>query len=392
MAVEDDGNLEDILTQPPQVEDQGEAVNTEVQADSPQLQAGEPTQVEAAASSLPASLMSRAQAAGLQLDGISSADQLAEQVLDRYLQDRAYAEYGRSSLAGNGPNRQPNQPDSQDGGETDPVEEAFDEQGHFSNLWNVPALDDACKYAIQNGLVVLGEDGIFQAKPGMEAHVLPLLQTINQSHLSQKELVGKLFEGNFYQNVDKGLWPAFESRLNRMLDERLNGRFSDYQKQVTEQSFVDKFVTDNKAWLYDATGNNLSADGIKFQQTVEELRKNGITDPQVLANYAIKIAGINTHAGSAAQATATGQPAGQGQPAPNSGKARDEHGRFLPAGTPAPVPQKTKQESFLDKARRSVTNSDSRSGGLNSGADYQISNEAELENLFSDAWKQAAVA
>jgi len=120
------------------------------------------------------------------------------------------------------------------------------------------------------------------------------------------------------------------------------------------------------------------------------LRNNGINDPQILANYAIKIAGINTHAGSAAPATTNGQPAGQGQPAPNTDKARDPQGRFLPAGTPAPVPP-TKQETFIDRARRHLTNSDSRGGGLNSGADYQVANEADLENMFTDAWKHAAV-
>lgn len=390
MPFEDDGNLEDILTTPPQAEaeemQQVEQPVDETQVDpTPQLQVSEP-KTEPAVSSLPASLVSRAKAAGLQLDGINSLDQFSEHLLDRWNQERAYAEFGRTSLAN--PKHHADEinktPASEEG---EGQESEFDENGHFSNLWKVAELDEACKYAIQNGIVTLGEDGLFQAKPGCETMALPLLQTINQSHLAQKEQVGKLFEGNFYQNIDKGLWPAFEARLNRMLDERLNSQFQSYEQQVSERSFVDNFVNENKSWLYDASGN-LSADGLRFQQAVNELRQNGITDSQVLASYAIKIAGINTQPPATVQSESPVRPSG-GQ---NTEKARDEQGRFLPAGKPAPVPpQKTKQESFIDKARRHVTHSDSRGAGINSGSDYQVANEADLENMFTDAWKHAAV-
>jgi len=255
MPMEDDGNLEELLTPQPPAEASQEGAVTEVQSEStPQPQVSQ-AQPEPVASSLPGSLASRAKAAGLQLDGITSADQLAEQVLDRYLQDRAYADYGRSSLA-KGQSPQGGQGNEEGDGQAEDgtAQAEFDESGHFSNLWKVTELDDACKFAIQNGIVTLGEDGMFQAKPGYETMALPLLQTINQSHLGQKEQVGKLFEGNFYQNVDKGLWPAFEARLNRMLDERLNSQFQSYEQQVTEKSFIDTFVNDNKAWLYDSTG------------------------------------------------------------------------------------------------------------------------------------------
>lgn len=392
MPIEDDGNLEDLLTAPPESESpQEEAVGTEVQAESnPQLQASE-AQAPPAVSSLPANLVSRAKAAGLQLEGVNDPAQLAEMVIDRWNQERPYAEFGRTSLSGNISKADHNKPNAQEQGEDEGVDQGFDEEGHFNSLWKTAELDDACKFAIQNGIVMLGEDGLFQAKPGYETMALPLLQSINQSHIAQKEQLNKLFEGNFYQNIDKGLWPAFEARINRVLNERLNNQFQTYEQQVSEKSFVDRFVTENKSWLYDATGNNLSPEGLKFQQTVQELRNNGITDPQVLANYAIKIAGINTNAG----ATQSGQPSGGGgvTPAPNTDRPRDEHGRFLPPGTAAPAaPPKTKQETFIDRARRHVTKTDNRGGGgLNSGADYQVANEADLENMFTDAWKHAAV-
>lgn len=389
MPLKNDGNLEDLLDPQPEAPVQQES--TPPPETPPQPQVGE-TQAQPAVSSLPASLASRAQAAGLPLDGINSTDSFAEAILDRYLQDKAYAEYGRSSLvAGNGVKGERYEPSSQPEGEHESIEQGFDEQGHFGNLWKVAELDEASKYAVQQGIVVMGEDGLFQAKPGYESLVLPILNNINQSHIAQKEQVSKLFEGNFYQNIDKGLWPALEHRFQKMLEERLSSQFQTYEQKQSENTFIDSFQKENAAWLYGQNGQ-LSPDGVRFQEAVWELREKGITDAPTLAKYAIKIAGINTNAGT----PPTGQPpAGVGTPPapPTNGKARDEHGRFLPAGTPAPVPppDKSKQETFLDRVRRQATLSDNRGGGLNSGSEYQVANEGDLENMFTDAWRQAAV-
>lgn len=386
MPLEDDGNLEDLLDPQPEAPVQQESAPPP--ETPPQPQVGE-TQAQPAVSSLPASLASRAQAAGLPLDGINSTDSFAEAILDRYLQDRAYAEYGRSSLAGNGVKAERHEPNSQPEAEQESIEQGFDEQGHFGNLWKVAELDEASRYAVQQGIVVMGEDGLFQAKPGYESLVLPILNNINQSHIAQKEQVSKLFEGNFYQNIDKGLWPALEHRFQKMLEERLSSQFQTYEQKQSENTFIDSFQRENAAWLYGQNGQ-LSPDGVRFQEAVWELREKGITDAPTLAKYAIKIAGINTNAGTPVQAAAA---PGQNPAPPTNGKARDEHGRFLPAGTPAPVPppDKSKQETFLDRVRRQATLSDNRGGGLNSGSEYQVANEGDLENMFTDAWRQAAV-
>lgn len=382
MPLEDDGNLEDLLDPQPEAPVQQEAAPPP--ETPPQPQVGE-TQAQPAVSSLPASLASRAQAAGLPLDGINSTDSFAEAILDRYLQDKAYAEYGRSSLAYS---PQPVAKEAVPANEQR-EENEFDETGHFGNLWKVAELDEASKYAVQQGIVVMGEDGLFQAKPGYESLVLPILNNINQSHIAQKEQVSKLFEGNFYQNIDKGLWPALESRVQRMLEERLNSQFQSYEQKQSENTFVEQYQKENASWLYGPNGQ-LSPDGVRFQEAIWELREKGITDAPTLAKYAIKIAGINTNAGTQVPAAAS---PGQTPAPPTDGKARDEHGRFLPAGTPAPVPppDKSKQETFLDRVRRQATLSDNRGGGLNSGSEYQVANDGDLENMFTDAWRQAAV-
>jgi hypothetical protein len=390
MAIENtelpnEDNLEDILV--PQDTSPGPGVQSESAPDlgANQGQAGE-AQVpsQSAASSLPASLVDRAKAAGLPLDNIDSSDKLSEFILDRYLQDKAYADYGRSYLAtaptsgGRAPGEaQTNQENSRISDE--PAEQAFDVEGHYNTLWQSHKLEPAAEYAIKHGIVVLGEDGLFQAKPGYESLALPVLNQINQAHLSQQEQVKGLFEGNFYQNLDKGLWPAFEHRINQIVNERLGTTLTTYQQEQAENTFIDRWQEENRGWLYTPQGG-FTPEGQRFSDAVADLRQHGIKDPQVLAQYAMKIAGVDPNA----PQLQPQQPVQQVEV-----PRRDEHGRFLPAGKPAPAP--TKQETFLDRARKHVTASDSRSLGIENNADYQVANEGELENLFTNAWKQAAV-
>lgn len=331
-------------------------------------------------------LYARARSAGLDLDGVNDPNAFAEVLLDRYMAERPYADHGRASLAvGKRPEEQHNQGDPQRDTQEDNSE--FDLDGHFSSLWSVPQVDDQAKFLIQSGIVQLGEDGLFAAKPGYEAMALPVLNNLNQAHVARQEQVKALFEGNFYQNIDKGLWPAVEHRVQKMLEERLGQRFQSYTQEQQAQGFEQQFINENKNWLHDANGR-LTADGEKFKETVAELREQGITDPRTLANYALKISGVNTNAG--AQAASPGAPGPT--LAPNTGgqeKPRDGQGRFLPAGTPAPLgPQKTKQESFMDDARRKASASSSQGSYTETGGDAVVANEGELENMFTNDWKR----
>jgi hypothetical protein len=68
-------------------------------------------------------------------------------------------------------------------------------------------------------------------------------------------------------------------------------------------------------------------------------------------------------------------------------RQRDDQGRFVPAGTPAPAPPpKTKQESFIEDARRKA-GAESSQGSYSSGGEFKVANDGELENLWDEAWK-----
>jgi hypothetical protein len=61
----------------------------------------------------------------------------------------------------------------------------------------------------------------------------------------------------------------------------------------------------------------------------------------------------------------------------------------LPAGTPAPLgPPPTKQESFIDNARKQAAASSNQGSYTEAGGDYVVANEGELENMFDNAWRK----
>lgn len=327
--------------------------------------------------SVSSDLLSRAQAAGFELDGIDSDSKLANFLMDRYMAERPYADYGRQSLASPQP-QQPGQPQSAqsaaDGGSEEEAE--FDADAHFNGLWSVPQLDDAAKFLIQNGVVQLNpETGLYEPKPGFETMALPVIQNLNQAHIAQKQNLQKFFDGNPYKAIYEAVLPALKHALRPEFETHTQSQFQQYQ----EQTFVEKFANDNKHWLYGADGKTLTADGQKFAQTVQELRAKGINDAQTLADYAIKLAGINTQP----------QQQTQQQAAPEvKVPAKDpKTGRFIPQEP------KSKQETFIDNAKRLAAQTPSQQSFVQSAAEaYTASNEGDLDEMFTTALRQRQAA
>jgi hypothetical protein len=339
----------------------------------------EPTQP---AYSLPESIASRMQAAGLDTNGIDSQDKLHDYLLRTYESTRPYAEFGKSALSqqpGNVAGKQSNPEPAADQQDEPPD---FDLDGHFNTLWKTPELDPAAQYAVQAGIVQLGEDGLFEAVPGREALALPVLNKLNEARMTEREQMQGLFKGNFYSNTFKAYQPAIEHLVNQRLEAALAERF----QQRDHQGFEEKFIEQNRAWLYGPDGQSFSADGQKFVNAVTMLKSGGVNEPQKLAEWALKLAGINTHAGSAGDVAS---PAAPVPPAPNNGNPRDEQGRFIKgAGTP-PVtaePPKSKQESFLDDARRKAALSQSQGGYT--GNEPVVASDGELDSMWTNDWKK----
>jgi hypothetical protein len=338
---------------------------------------------------VPQMLSARAATAGLNFEGIDSQERLNEYLLDQYVQARPYADYGRSALS------QPSQVAQHPGAEPEEDEDAdsdtdiddFDLDGHFSSLWSAPQLDDQAKFAIDRGLVQIDdESGLYVPAPGpFQAQVLPIINGLNQAHIAQKQQMQKLFEGNFYKNTYEAILPALKHALSKDFS-RLS---EESVKTYEQQSFQDQFATQHKSWLYTPEGQ-LSEKGNAFRQAVQALRAGGMNDPKQLAEWALLKIGGAPQVQPEQQVTqplAGSKESGQ----PVETRQRDEHGRYLPAGTPAPAapPVTTKQESFIDEARRKAAASNSSQGSYtDSGSDFVPSNDGELENMFSNSWRK----
>jgi len=331
---------------------------------------------------------SQAKSLGIPLDGITDEKALLKAAIAAYQVERPYAQHARASLSQPQvkPDREVDDHVANTKGDQVPGEDVFDPDKHFGSLWSAPKLDDAAKHLIEYGIVQLGEDGLYQAKPGYEAMALPVLNSLNQAHVAQKQQLAKFFEGNPYEAIYKAILPAIRHEMSRDFQELSTESLQTYE----QQAYADKWESDNSKWLFtnDAAGNRmLTPDGQKFADQVAVLKAKGISDPQTLSEWGLKLAGINTNAGAAA-GTVT-QPVA-GIPAPNTERPRGPDGKFLPAtAATVPVEKPTTQQSFLEKAKERA--SASPNGGGYSPSTPVVANQGDLETMFTTAWRQAAV-
>lgn len=331
--------------------------------------------------SLPSSLLARAQQAGLDgFDGIDSTDKFAEYLLDRYMQVQPYADYGRSALT-----QQPSQA-RQNGNEPKQPEQAADgEQGgfdpdkYFSEAWSVPTLSPGAQMALKGGAFDTDDRGFIVAAKGYEQFAMPYLKEIND-YQQAKAQQNEAFAANPVKFMAEKLLPYFEHKFSDRWTNTVQERFQEYE----HQNFETKFIEDNKAWLYTTDGKAFSPEGLKFRDAVAELREQGITDPQRLANYALKIAGINpeSYAGVGAQEARqdANPPSAPNKATPPKDPAT---GKFVKVEQP-----KSKQESFLDEMRRKAKSGTSQGSHNGNGAEPVVSNDGELDSMFTKAFQE----
>jgi hypothetical protein len=210
---------------------------------------------------------------------------------------------------------------------------------------------------------------------------LPILNTLNQAHIAQKEQMQNLFKGNFYKNIYEALVPALRHELSQDFTKYSQESVSQYE----QEAFIEKFKADNSAILYTPDGTAFTDYGLKFNQAVEKYMAKGMS-----LNDAIEVAQAivpkpqATNGQSPVQSETNGQDAQVAAKA-SEAKPRDEHGRYLPAGTPAPV-VKSKQESFMDDARRKAAASSSQQSYSEAGGN--LVTDGDPENIWSQAWNK----
>ena len=339
----------------------------------------------------PSPLFEKAKSAGLDLGDIQDESGLAEFLLSKYTEQQPYVQYGQQYLASQSAGSNPVSkdqapgPEASEGGDE---EQGFDLDGHFSGLWKANELSPQARWAIENGIVSLGAEGIYVPKQGFEQMALPIVNEVNEAHIAQKQQLGKLFEGNPYKAIYEAVLPAIKHELTREFQQLNQQSFQGYE----QQNFIEKWKQDNASWLYQPGTQTLTPDGLKFAQAVDHFQnKYKITDPAELAELALLKTGINPQA-AAAPAQQAAQPPAQA-PAPNAAeRPRGPDGKFLPAQAAPPAEEpKSKQESFLDKAKARAAAGSSQ-GGYEDSAHAVVANQGDLDSMFVNAYRQQLAA
>lgn len=374
-------NLEDVFNAPANTPADGATLPPDQPQVTPDAPTSDNTAVTPPDDFSSSSLFLRAQQAGLPLDGIDSPDKFQEFLLDQLVQAKPYADYGRSALTN--PTTVSDTAQERDVPPQDEVQD-FDEDKYFSEAWTVPQLSPGAQMALKGGAFETDDRGFIVAAKGYEQFAMPYLKEIND-YQQAKAQQNESFASNPVKFMAEKLLPYFEHKFSGKFQNLTEQRFQEYQ----QQNFEDKFIEQNKSWLYTPDGKAFTSEGVKFRNAIQDLRAKGITDPETLADWGLKLAGVNPTA-AAAPASNPAAPAAGTPPAPPADtRVRDEQGRFLPAGTPAPAP--TKQESFLDEVKRKAAGG-ANQGGRAGDSDFVVANEGELDNMFTTAWREYAGA
>lgn len=304
-----------------------------------------------AAPQIPASnpFYEQAKKLGIATDGFKSNDDLVKALLSHAEQQAPFVQLGRQSLTA-----RPQAPPPP-AAPAAPAEKPWSLDDHFAGLWKVPEWKPEYQTLIDRGLVAIGERGLYEATdPALAAYVMPLLNDLNEAYLSQIEARQNLFNGNPLKNIHDGLYPAIERQIMARVEEALSGRF----EQVQQADALETFEAENKAWLYDATGN-FTEHGQKFLNAVQSLREGGMTDPGKLIAFAKQIV-----------------------PPPAA----------TPAASPAAAPQAptvtappTPQESFLQDAAQRASHSPQPNGSAPQMNAPVTVEESELNSMFNKA-------
>ena len=342
-----------------------------------------PTETQAPA---PNPLFEEARSAGLDFgDDIKDSDGLARFLLSQYTSQKPYAEFGRSALT----SQQHSEPQArveaqqEDDGET----EGFNEQDFFSQAWNVPALSAGAQWALQHGVFQEGRGGLLEPVQGLEQAALPYVKEINDYQRARAALHEQFSENPLRFVLEKGL-----PYLRHHLSQDFQRMSSESTKQYEESSFLDRFKSDNAAWLYNAQGTAFTEHGQRFSDLVAELQANGMTDLAKATQYALKImppptTSLPTKEGG----DPTDQPAPKATAAPSTERARDEQGRYLPAGTPAPAPKTAQEKAFLEKAKERAKATQTYTGRQTVESTV-VANEGDLDSMWDNAWREHSAA
>lgn len=276
-----------------------------------------------------ADLRSIASGLGYKTDGFADDRQFGLSLIQQLNESKSYADVGRKFA----PHREhiekflAEQAKSQDQQNIVPAED------RFAKHWGAPKWNDQWDQAIDKGLVVQNEQGMFVAAPGYEAHVAGMLAPLNEARAKQSAEIRRFFGGNPIQTTYEALLPILREEWRKDAEEQAKNALNGYQQEQTQVSTLHGFEAKYEAELY--AGGSLTEKGAAFVAAVKELEEHGMKDLGKRLEVAAKIAGLT---GQSPEPVAPAAPPAPKKPFIEQVRQRAQHNPTAnpqPAATPA---------------------------------------------------------
>lgn len=319
------------------------------------------------------SLFQEAREAGIEFgEDIKDDAGLTRFLLQQYTEQKPYAEYGRSALSQPESGRDHAEPDPKPNADNQP--EQFDEHKFFSEAWNVPALSPGAKWALSAGAFKEGKGGLLEPAPGLEQAALPYIKEINDYQRARAQLHDTFSDNPVKFMADK-LLPYLEHKFGSRFQQQSQQSFQEYESR----NFVEKFRSENASWLYNQAGNEFTPQGLRFNETVQELTASGWPIDRAI-QFTSKLMPPPVKDDGNTATTAAGAPHTE----PKAARERNADGTFAKPKPPAAPP---KPKSFLEKAKERATVSHSQVG-RKTAEDVVVHSDGELDEMWSQAYHE----
>lgn len=303
-----------------------------------------------------------AQRIGLNVNANASDDEIAAAFQSHMRQLEGFAALGQQALSQQVAQQQPPTPPA-------PKQDEWDLKAALQSKWHVPEWKEEYQTAIDRGLVVKNEQGLYAPAPGYELQVAPILQPLNEAIIQRSNQWTKLMQGNPVEFMYESLIEP----IRRQVRQEFEQFYSQKAVEQQQQSFVSQWEAQNKDWFYDAS-NKPTAEGQWFVNQLAQL------DGKMALDQAIRFVD---------SMRSTYREFQKNLAPPNNAQAQQ------PAAPQAPTQQAattTQQQSFVQSAAQRASHTPRAGGVTVQSPDYQPDNisELDLRNLFKNAYRAAS--
>lgn len=230
---------------------------------------------------------------GLKTNGTETPEQLSEALINQLRTMQPMAQYAQQVMPHaddfnryleSQKNPQPQAPQE--------PEQEWTEESYFQDKYGGPTWKSEFQNAIEQGIVMRDPDtGLWTSAPGAEIMAANILGDMNAAQQHSSSFWQKLSQGNPYQEIYGAVKEPLLKEVEALVAQTLRQR----EQQSNQTNYVSSFEDNNASWLYEidpTTGSQVPTErGNQFFDAIDEIKADGITDPEKVLKYAMKMVG-----------------------------------------------------------------------------------------------------